>query len=601
MNSVSLDDLISDDESNNTSLWNIENKQIIKSSACERISIKYTKQQLSMINDSKQSVKAQISTLAIKGYCIYNNQASAAKEIVRNFDDKKIIVQLVLGKTQSGKTGLILSTIEQYIDHNNIPIENIYYITGLSSTEWLKQTIERMPKELTERIYHRDRLLKAFVRDIKGKKNVLIIIDEVHTACLKDQTLYKVFKQLELLDKHNLLQNDIKIIDVSATPNGILWDVESWKEHHKIIIAPPGAKYVGAADLLKKGKIKEFKSLLGRKTTQKIVIKKKSITDDDTSDQLITTIPPRKTDLPLENLKELKNDIDSFSTYRYHIIRTDIGKYQKQTKENILKVFGKDNTKYSVLAFDEKTAIDKNGRKIDLNNILSKKPPKHIIILIKEMFRCAKSLHKKHLGVLYERYTKNVNNDVIIQGLVGRLTGYDYNGDAICYTHIDSINLYEDMWNNKFKDIKKWKAGNMKINGNKKKIKTNFQSIKVMEGFGVVEEEKKECKFDYKIFGSLVSLNIYYLKNINPTGKEFASKDSIKLGVKKIDDPKSKYNKCYAYKVDGTYRPRTVKESLSVLTHEYNSNKHKSNYRYLVSYKDITNPETIQHILSWRL
>jgi hypothetical protein len=602
MADISLDDLICDDDSESTSLWSIESNQIIKGQKDERVTIKYNKQQLSIIVDARVSFKAQISTLATKGYKIYDNQKIAAKEITKNFDNKKILVQLVLGKTQSGKTGLILSTIEQFIENNNIPLENIYCITGLSSVEWLNQTIERMPREISDRIYHRDGLMKGFVSDVKDKKNVLIIIDEVHTACKKDQTLYNAFNKIGLLDKKYLLQNDIKIIDVSATPNGILWDVEAWKEHHKIIITQPGKGYTGAIDLLNAGKIKEFKDLLGSKVTEKIKIKKKSIHENpDEETEEMKTIVSKKKNIPLENLKELKKDIDSFSTPRYHIIRTVVGKFQDRTKENIVKVFGSRSLVYSILAYDEKNALTKEGNKIDLNNILRKKPVKHIIILIKDMFRCAKSLNKKYLGVLYERYTKSVSNDVIIQGLVGRLTGYDYNGDAICYTHIDSIKLYEDMWNNKFKDIKKWKASNMSINGNRKTLKTNFQSIKVMSGFDYVQEEPvKNTNYKYKIFGSLVSLNKFYINNIDKKGKEFKSKDATKLGVKKIDDSSSPYNKCFAYKTMGEYKPRTVEESLKILNRDFNSSKHNFKFRYLVAYRDIEDPCTIQHVLGWR-
>ena len=53
---------------------------------------------------------------------------------------------------------------------------------------------------------------------------------------------------------------------------------------------------------------------------------------------------------------------------------------------------------------------------------------------------------KISIGVLYERYTKSSPNDsVIIQGLLGRMTGYDDNGLSICFTNVDTIGRYKKL------------------------------------------------------------------------------------------------------------------------------------------------------------
>jgi hypothetical protein len=48
-----------------------------------------------------------------------------------------------------------------------------------------------------------------------------------------------------------------------------------------------------------------------------------------------------------------------------------------------------------------------------INKTLSTKPEKHTVIFILEMFRCAKPLVKKHLGVCYERYTNYIDDSVL--------------------------------------------------------------------------------------------------------------------------------------------------------------------------------------------
>ena len=60
---------------------------------------------------------------------------------------------------------------------------------------------------------------------------------------------------------------------------------------------------------------------------------------------------------------------------------------------------------------------------------------------------------KQHLGVLYERHIQQPDDSVIIQGLVGRLNGYDLNDDAICYTNIESVTKYNKLWNQQFDNM----------------------------------------------------------------------------------------------------------------------------------------------------
>jgi hypothetical protein len=58
-------------------------------------------------------------------------------------------------------------------------------------------------------------------------------------------------------------------------------------------------------------------------------------------------------------------------------------------------------------------------------NILTTKPSKHTFIFIKDTLRCAVTIPKQYIGVLYERFTKFPNRASIIQGLLGRATGFE--------------------------------------------------------------------------------------------------------------------------------------------------------------------------------
>ena len=130
---------------------------------------------------------------------IYENQETIAYDVVNAFNDRNIINIMVLSKTQSGKTGSMCATIKQYLEdcNNLIPIENIYIITGHSSIEWKTQTIDRMPEILHKRVFHRAELPTTFTTEIKEKKNILIIMDEIQVAAQNNQTLYKTFKEFK--------------------------------------------------------------------------------------------------------------------------------------------------------------------------------------------------------------------------------------------------------------------------------------------------------------------------------------------------------------------------------------------------------------------
>jgi hypothetical protein len=98
------------------------------------------------------------------------------------------------------------------------------------------------------------------------------------------------------------------------------------------------------------------------------------------------------------------------------------------------------------------TTAKKQKQKQDINVMLREEPEKHTIIFIKETLRCAKTIFKKFIGVMVERHTSSiaVSDEVIIQGV--RLTGYDYNGDAIMFTNIESVEKYKKLSESKFKD-----------------------------------------------------------------------------------------------------------------------------------------------------
>ena len=220
----------------------------------ERTIVEYSKNEIDNIEDEKEIILRQISiNVRNKISEIHDNQEKCASEIVNEFRNRKIINIMVTALTQSGKTGTMIALIKNYIinKENKIPLENIFIITGLSSKEWTEQTVKRMPNGI-QNIYHRDNLKKYgdFIKKIKDKENILIIIDEVQIAAKDNQSIYKCFDELGFLNKNYLLNKDIKIVEFSATPDGTIYDVYKWNDNSCIVKMLPGLGYTSLFDLM---------------------------------------------------------------------------------------------------------------------------------------------------------------------------------------------------------------------------------------------------------------------------------------------------------------------------------------------------------------
>lgn len=379
----------------------------------QRTPVEYGLNELQIIQKEAHILSEQIDLKSLKGInFIYENQKTCGKTVRNIFNNKSVINCLVYGMTQTGKTGCMTSLIQYYVLSNNIPIDNIYIITGLSDKEWKKDTKNRLPESIASRVFHRANLLKTFFRDIKEKKNSLIIMDEIQIACDEDQTIHKTFKDCGFYDLDFLLKNDIKLIQFSATPDGNMNDILDWKYHSAKIRLQPGELYYGPKQAIEQKRVKQFKDLT-----------------------------------KIDNVEALKQDItSSFKTPRYHLVRVPTRRKNKDGTNNQSKVIS--NVKK---IFGKRYDYNKNylkRKKSDINDTLKKQPVNHTFIFYCEILRCAKTQYKKYIGISYERYVSNPNDSSIIQGSFGRLTGYDDNGDSICYTNIPSLENYILLWDN---------------------------------------------------------------------------------------------------------------------------------------------------------
>lgn len=399
----------------------------------------------------------------ISGCKIHDNQKQEARRLYDNFNNQDILMQILVGKTQIGKTGIIIALIRYYLEYSCIPPKNIFIITGLSSLEWLRQTRHRVQDYLDENVYHLGNI-KHFVNKLKDLKNTLIFIDEVHIALQERQKISNLLKE-NLIDINYCLENDIKFIQISATPNSAIIDLNEKHVIQQYIRIPEN--YYSPEKLLNIGKVKQFKDL--------------SVDNED-------------------HIKEIYTYIQNLPYKMYHLFRIPT-----KNNEKFIRAL-----KINFPSFNFETYYEND--KEDINNKLDNEPINHTIILIKEKCRCSLTFNNRtYLGVLYERYNNVPDNSVIIQGFLGRMCGYLFSEYTICYTDIESIHRYTKLYENGFKypeipintgTVKS--QGKGKINSYKPTINNGIVG-KIVESDEMIEPTIKRFKTQEEVYKYLES------------------------------------------------------------------------------------------------
>ena len=358
---------------------------------------------------------------------IFDNQKQAARNVYKTLKDSyfAILYVMVIAFTQSGKTGIMVELIYIAMKKCFIPMQNIFIITGLSSVEWIGQMKERFPPQFHSQMFHLQ-TLQELPEKLVGKKNVLVIIDELHMAAKHKQTVSNVLDECHLHDPDFTRENAIRIVEFSATPDGVYRDRVQLGSRSATVIAEPGRGYVGPFELLERGSVKEAKNL----------------TNQGAVTSLLADIHLR------------------YDNPRYHFVRLPTKSEDKKIVEDHFRRLSHGTVEFKTY-HQEKNGGDPDTIK-NINNILENVPDKHTVIFIKDKLRCAKTITKTYIGIVYERKSQQNNDSSIIQSLLGRVTGYDVPTDVLIYTSIDTIHRYKRLWDSEFRATCEWKSNTSK-------------------------------------------------------------------------------------------------------------------------------------------
>ena len=431
---------------------------------------------------------------------IFDNQKEDAAQICNLFYTKQLRAISVVKRTKVGMNGLGIEISKNMSTHpdDNFVIHrtNIFFITAMSNKSWEGDMIEQMPACFSKNVHHHGKL-QGFKTKLKNIKNAIIIIDEIDTGDKVDQKLDIILKESGILDIKYMEENNIRFVFVSATMINELRDLYKWGDKHETYYMTIPENYIGHMEFLERGIIQEYYPINNDKSAEKWV----------------------------------QEDIIQYygSDYRVHIIRTE-EKYKDFIFNACIrnKIAFKNHTSSDKISHEELSEM--------FNNITN-----HLVIAIKGFYRRANLIPnewKKKIGATHERYVKNYDTNVQVQGLPGRMSGYwkqdilDGHKTGPHRTSIAAINEYEEFYKNPLGNAKYCTMG-------AKKLLVNPKNIKNLEITNVVEVTNKRVPV---IISGLDATDIIFTKT--STAKE--RKDKIARVLSLLNNNES-YKRLYDF------------------------------------------------------
>jgi hypothetical protein len=316
---------------------------------------------------------------------IFPNQKEDANNIVYKFYTNNRRVISIQKKTKVGADGLMIETATLLTTHSDdnfvVNVSNVRIITGMSNAGWEKDMKDKAPNCFKDKIFHHGKLSKADLRNIRDG---LIIIDEIDTGDKELQVLHTTLKEAGVLDVKHMEEHNNRFVFISATMIKELYDLYRWGDLHELYTMTIPHSYIGHKDFLDMGIVKEFYSLKTDELAEKWV--QEDIIDNYNED------------------------------YRVHIVRV--------TVKNVIVVQNACIRKG--VAFRNHTSTDRLSDE-EINEFFKEPLTQHIVLGVKGFFRRANLIPnrwKLRIGATHELYTNQVDNNVQIQGLTGRMTGY---------------------------------------------------------------------------------------------------------------------------------------------------------------------------------
>ena len=359
----------------------------------------------------------------------YPSQVVKANEILAAFAEDVSLVTFV-ASPQWGKTGVILYLtyalaglpigrgVPEALAARPVDPEQVYVFTGMSDTDWTRQTKSRMLPSLAECVTHRNGIPAMFARRaapggpdgaVGGLRDALIILDECHLASESSQTLSDALRRIGVLDYGALRERNVRILCISATPVHMLLDATGWGSvASRTVIATEGDGYLSFADLLAEDRVRDAASV---EQDALIALVRERWGDDDPKYHIVRQIDRRAPTAAASIASAINSAAAAASTVGV-VAGAGAGAGE------IVRKFSAAAFRAAGFAVSNHNSASRLG---DVDELLKRRPDRHHVIFIKGFWRASKTFPDDHIGVCYESAS---DHTTILQGLAGRLLGH---------------------------------------------------------------------------------------------------------------------------------------------------------------------------------
>jgi hypothetical protein len=327
---------------------------------------------------------------------VYPVQSRLADQLVEHLSGDGLIATLC-APPQFGKTGTLLQAAFRLCTlperSKMIKYDRVYVLSGMSDNAWREQTKDRLLPCWKDHVYHRGNLkqFKKSIEDLLEKKDILIIIDEVHIANGDDMLFSKCLNELNILNIDFMKTNNIKIIQTSATPSNALIDAEDWGGYHLKIVPEYNTDtltYVSFETLKSEGRLRNTFELH----------------DQEQCNSFFTVA---SSEFP-EPCYHFVRAVSKGRNCPYTLIKNNIQSECQRRGWNL----------------KELNAKSSEEERNDIFDSLKSRPEVHTVILIKDMLGAAKTIPDTYIGCVHESTPKTKDNSAEAQGLAGRMCGW---------------------------------------------------------------------------------------------------------------------------------------------------------------------------------
>lgn len=307
-------------------------------------------------------------------------QCTAAQNIMAVFVAAILRYAMLIARCQAGKTGAYQELIRIMLAQGMI--QRAYILCGSNDTD-LRDQAHKDTKEANPEAYANGSVTVLFRQDFKARMDVtncLVVVDESHMDQTQKQELDTFLAEHGLTMDGNprtLVEKNAFLVSVDATPYSelaALLHKESYPKHVEQLA--PGKGYFGLADYFYGG--------LVRPTF--------SICDSHAFSDLVRSCGNKYALMRLTSGKEAeRQEAGAIATYR-----SLGGKVLYHTAER-----------------EEIRVAD-----------LATAPNCPTLVIVRGRLRAGKVVEKKHIGFVWEG-AKVSNTDALVQGLLGRMCGYE--------------------------------------------------------------------------------------------------------------------------------------------------------------------------------